>query len=65
MGRYVIITINALKHINLIGQAIFIVTLRHRDLGRPEEMIRHDQRTGAAIYIARFLQSDYILYNDY
>lgn len=40
----------ALKHINLIGQAIYIVTLKHHGLGRPEEMIRHDQRTAAAMY---------------
>jgi len=62
MGRY-IITINvyrynmyiyiynticmALKHIKLIGQAIYIVTLKHHGLSRPEEMIRHDQRTAA------------------
>lgn len=41
----------ALKHINLIGQAIYIVTLEHRGLGRPEEMIRHDQRTAATILL--------------
>jgi len=40
----------ALKHINLIGQAIYIKTLKHRGLDRPEEMIRHDQRTAASIY---------------
>lgn len=39
-----------LEHINLIGQAIYIVTLEHRGLSRPEEMIRHDQRTAATIY---------------
>lgn len=42
----------ALEHIiNLIGQAIYIVTLEHRGLGRPEEMIRHDQRTAATILL--------------
>lgn len=41
----------ALEHINLIGQAIYIVTLEHCGLGRPEEMIRHDQRTAATILL--------------
>jgi len=61
MGRYIIINVYiyididiynmALEHINLIGQAIYIVTLKHRSLGTPEEMIRHDQRTAASILL--------------
>lgn len=55
----------ALKHINLIGQAIYIVTLKHRGLGRPEEMIRHDQRTGATIVLYAVAFCSWIMFNDY